>query len=103
MTDATAAPRPESTLRAIWVQFRSHKGALFGLIVLTVLVLAVVAEVDEALRYAVARTYLAAIGAERVAVVARDQRRGGEKLPAQPPQMVQRRRPTSPRPAIRAL
>jgi peptide/nickel transport system permease protein len=42
MTDATAAPRPESTLRAIWVQFRSHKGALFGLIVLTVLVLAVV-------------------------------------------------------------
>ena len=42
MTDATAVPRPESTLRAIWVQFRSHKGALFGLIVLTVLVLAVV-------------------------------------------------------------
>ena len=41
MTDTAAAPRPESTLRAIWVQFRSHKGALFGLIVLTLLVLAV--------------------------------------------------------------
>jgi peptide/nickel transport system permease protein len=44
MTDApgTQAPRPRSQGRAIWDQFRTHKGALFGLIVLCLLVLFVV-------------------------------------------------------------
>jgi peptide/nickel transport system permease protein len=44
MTDAPAAPapRPRSQARAIWDQFRTHKGALFGLIVLCLLVLFVV-------------------------------------------------------------
>jgi peptide/nickel transport system permease protein len=44
MTDAPAAPtpRPRSHSRAIWDQFRTHKGALFGLIVLCLLVLFVV-------------------------------------------------------------
>jgi len=44
MTDAPAAPppRPRSQGRAIWDQFRNHKGALFGLIVLCLLVLFVV-------------------------------------------------------------
>jgi peptide/nickel transport system permease protein len=47
MTDGTlpapAKPaRPESALRAIWAQFRTHKGALFGLIVLGLLVLFIV-------------------------------------------------------------
>ena len=44
MTDApgTQAPRPRSQSRAIWDQFRTHKGALFGLIVLCLLVLFVV-------------------------------------------------------------
>ena len=44
MTDAPAAPppRPRSQGRAIWDQFRTHKGALFGLIVLCLLVLFVV-------------------------------------------------------------
>ncbi len=42
MTDATAAPpKPASPRREIWQQFRSHKGALFGLIVLGILILAV--------------------------------------------------------------
>ena len=40
MTD-TALAKPPSSQRAIWAQFRSHKGAVFGLIVLTVLILAV--------------------------------------------------------------
>jgi peptide/nickel transport system permease protein len=35
MTDATSAPpKPASQSREIWQQFRTHKGALFGLIVL---------------------------------------------------------------------
>jgi peptide/nickel transport system permease protein len=38
MTDA----KPESQVRAIWSQFRTHKGAAFGLAVLTFLVLAVI-------------------------------------------------------------
>ncbi len=44
MTDAPAAPapRPRSQGRAIWDQFRTHKGALFGLVVLCLLVLFVV-------------------------------------------------------------
>ncbi|MCA3514873.1 MAG: ABC transporter permease [Rhodobacter sp.] len=44
MTDAPTAPapRPRSQARAIWDQFRTHKGALFGLIVLCLLVLFVV-------------------------------------------------------------
>jgi peptide/nickel transport system permease protein len=44
MTDAPAAqaPRSRSQSRAIWDQFRTHKGALFGLIVLCLLVLFVV-------------------------------------------------------------
>jgi len=42
MTDAAPAPRPRSQGRAIWDQFRTHKGALFGLIVLCLLVLFVV-------------------------------------------------------------
>jgi peptide/nickel transport system permease protein len=44
MTDQSqnaAIPKPASQRRAIWHQFRTHKGALFGLIVLTVLTLAV--------------------------------------------------------------
>lgn len=42
MTDATSTPpKPASATRAIWQQFRTHKGALFGLIVLGFLILAV--------------------------------------------------------------
>lgn len=43
MTDLSAAAptKPPSQWAAIWRQFRSHKGAMFGLIVLSVLVLAV--------------------------------------------------------------
>jgi peptide/nickel transport system permease protein len=39
---AQAAPKPESQYRAIWVQFSKHKGAVFGLVVLTLLFLFVV-------------------------------------------------------------
>ena len=43
MTDATSAPpKPASPRREIWQQFRTHKGALFGLIVLSLLILFVV-------------------------------------------------------------
>ena len=43
MTDATSTPpKPASPGRAIWQQFRTHKGALFGLIVLTLLILFVI-------------------------------------------------------------
>ena len=43
MTDATTTPpKPASQLREIWQQFRTHKGALFGLIVLGILILFVV-------------------------------------------------------------
>ncbi len=44
MTDlrATMPAPPTSQWRAIWSQFRTHKGALFGLIVLVILVLFVV-------------------------------------------------------------
>jgi len=46
MTDAPAVPappeKPASAIHAIWRQFRTHKGAVFGLVVLTFLVLAVV-------------------------------------------------------------
>lgn len=42
MTDATSAPpRPSSPRREIWQQFRTHKGALFGLIVIGLLIFAV--------------------------------------------------------------
>lgn len=42
MTEATSAPpKPASQGRDIWQQFRTHKGALFGLIVLGFLILAV--------------------------------------------------------------
>ncbi|MGL6211591.1 MAG: ABC transporter permease [Paracoccaceae bacterium] len=46
MTDATQGTvvkleKPASATRAIWAQFRSHKGAVFGLVVLGLLVLAV--------------------------------------------------------------
>jgi peptide/nickel transport system permease protein len=42
MTEATSAPpKPASQGREIWHQFRTHKGALFGLIVLGFLILAV--------------------------------------------------------------
>ena len=40
MTDLTI-PKPDSQARAIWSQFRTHKGAAFGLAVLAVLVVAV--------------------------------------------------------------
>ena len=40
MTD-TAALKPPSQASAIWAQFRSHKGAVFGLIILTILIIAV--------------------------------------------------------------
>lgn len=40
MTEATTTPpKPFSQNRAIWQQFRTHKGALFGLIVLSLLTL----------------------------------------------------------------
>jgi len=40
MTDASSAPpKPASAAREIWQQFRTHKGALFGLIVLGFLIL----------------------------------------------------------------
>ena len=42
MTDATTVqPKPASPRREIWQQFRTHKGALFGLIVIGLLILAV--------------------------------------------------------------
>lgn len=42
MTDmSTALPKPASQSSAIWRQFRTHKGALFGLIVLSILTIAV--------------------------------------------------------------
>lgn len=42
MTDASATqPKPSSPLRDIWTQFRTHKGALFGLITLGLLITAV--------------------------------------------------------------
>ena len=42
MTDATTTPpKPASPRREIWQQFRTHKGALFGLIVLSILIIAV--------------------------------------------------------------
>ena len=41
MNDANAAPEPVSQSKAIWRQFRQHKGALFGLIVLSILAIAV--------------------------------------------------------------
>lgn len=40
MTDAALA-KPPSQARAIWAQFRTHKGAVFGLVVLLLLALAV--------------------------------------------------------------
>ena len=42
MTEAsTTPPKPASQAREIWQQFRTHKGALFGLIVLGTLIVAV--------------------------------------------------------------
>ncbi len=42
MTDASAAlPKPASQSSAIWQQFRTHKGAVFGLIVLTIFAIVV--------------------------------------------------------------
>ena len=42
MSDASARlPKPISQNRAIWHQFRTHKGALFGLIILSILTIAV--------------------------------------------------------------
>jgi peptide/nickel transport system permease protein len=42
MTEAsTTPPKPASQMRDIWNQFRTHKGALFGLIVLGFMILAV--------------------------------------------------------------
>ena len=40
MTDA-ALEKPPSQAQAIWAQFRNHKGAMFGLVVLTILIVAV--------------------------------------------------------------
>jgi peptide/nickel transport system permease protein len=45
MTDKTAAvvpDKPENQMRAIWSQFVSHKGAAFGLAVLSILLIAVI-------------------------------------------------------------
>jgi peptide/nickel transport system permease protein len=42
MTDTTHLDKPESQLAAIWRQFRQHKGAVFGLCVLGLLVFFVV-------------------------------------------------------------
>jgi peptide/nickel transport system permease protein len=42
MTEAsTTPPKPASQMRDIWNQFRTHKGALFGLITLGILIVAV--------------------------------------------------------------
>ncbi len=41
MTDTSAASKPSGPLRDVWVQFRSHKGAMFGLITLSILIVAV--------------------------------------------------------------
>jgi peptide/nickel transport system permease protein len=42
MTDTSVAlPKPASQNKAIWQQFRTHKGALFGLIILSILAVAV--------------------------------------------------------------
>ncbi|MEO6300899.1 MAG: ABC transporter permease, partial [Paracoccaceae bacterium] len=47
MTDVAATPAakivppPERQWKAIWQQFRTHKGAAFGLVVLSILILAV--------------------------------------------------------------
>ena len=41
MTDAAALPKPASQNKAIWQQFSTHKGALFGLIILSILAVAV--------------------------------------------------------------
>jgi len=42
MTDASSTqPKPASQMRDIWNQFRTHKGALFGLITLGILIVAV--------------------------------------------------------------
>lgn len=42
MTDASSTPpKPASQAREIWQQFRTHKGALFGLIVLGTMIVAV--------------------------------------------------------------
>jgi peptide/nickel transport system permease protein len=47
MTDATSAapqaapPKPAGQMRDVWNQFRTHKGALFGLITLGILIVAV--------------------------------------------------------------
>lgn len=42
MTDTSAAlPKPASQNKAIWQQFSTHKGALFGLIILSILAVAV--------------------------------------------------------------
>ena len=38
MTDTSAFDKPESQSAAIWRQFRQHKGAVFGLCVLTFLI-----------------------------------------------------------------
>lgn len=38
---AVAIPKPENQWQAIWQQFRTHKGAAFGLVVLSLLILAV--------------------------------------------------------------
>jgi peptide/nickel transport system permease protein len=43
MTDASIAqPKPSSQLSDVWAQFRTHKGALFGLITLGILIAAVI-------------------------------------------------------------
>ena len=40
MTDTNLAVAPPESLRsAVWAQFRKHKGAVFGLVVLTLLIL----------------------------------------------------------------
>ena len=42
MSDSTRALKPQSQLGSIWQQFRIHKGAVFGLIILAILVAFVV-------------------------------------------------------------
>ena len=42
MTDTTVIEKPRSFSRDVWDQFRSHKGAMAGLIVLATLILFVV-------------------------------------------------------------
>ena len=52
MTDTTTLDKPESQTAAIWRQFRQHKGAVFGLCVLSLLVIGAAAMMETTLAQA---------------------------------------------------